>query len=371
MFCASPRRRHRLYPARGRRPVAGLLAVAIAILSCASPALATGPAPSTPPAKGQATFGIGPANAHGLDGRPYLRYFATPGGHTSDHIAVENLNSTPVLLSVYATDAINAGDGSLGYLPRGAASTAASWIKIGTPGGVPAITLKPRSLVVLPVQIVLPANATPGDHAGGIIASLTSKIKGKNGSQDFNFEQRIAVRTFIRVSGALRPGLTIEHLRTTYRTTNSLAAQGTAKLTFTVRNTGNLELGALQHVRIAGTFGTTGAPGSLPTVPLLLPGGSMNISETIPDVRGEFAMTAKVTLTPEALAGDVDPKLGEISATTSFFVLPLVPIVLAVVVLLVLASLVLVLRRWRRRRASTGRHSRSAPVIAIADGGAL
>lgn len=56
-------------------------------------------------------------------------------------------------------------------LPSNATSVAASsWISV-----VEKFTVAPGSAAVVPFAVAVPSNATPGDHAAGIAASVLSK----------------------------------------------------------------------------------------------------------------------------------------------------------------------------------------------------
>ncbi len=76
-----------------------------------------GAAPSTGSTK--AVYGIGPSSATGLDRRPRFKWSASPGGTLQDHVAVVNSGATPLTLDLYARDAVNQPDGSLGLQTQG------------------------------------------------------------------------------------------------------------------------------------------------------------------------------------------------------------------------------------------------------------
>lgn len=352
MTTAAARRRHRLTP---RLPRAALLAGAL-LASCVTPAAAA-PAPTSPAAPPQsstagaqahkaATFGIGPADGKRIDGRPLLTYLASPGAHLTDHVAIVNLAAKSVTLNVYAADAAIGADGSFGYLAKAAPrKDASAWIKVMTPGQSPKITLAPRATVILPIIVTVPADASPGDHAAGVITSLTSKITSSKG-QLIDFEQRVALRTFVRVSGPLHPQLAIEKLQVKYRDTLNPVGGGKVTVSYTVRNTGNVRLGARQQVIISGLFGTTSAK-ALADVPLLLPKSSVAVSVTVPGVFPQLHMHARVVLVPLTVAGDVDPGLPtKIIISATLWAVPWA--LIAALVLLLCAVLLWV---WRRRRS--------------------
>lgn len=325
------------------------------------------PTPSSaarPRSQKAATFGIGPADSKELDGRPFLTYLASPGARLTDHVALVNLATKKVTLNVYAVDAEIGTDGSFGYVAKAAPRRDAStWITPITPTHRPTITVAPRSTVILPIVIVIPANASPGDHAAGVITSLTSKVVTDQGER-IDFEQRVALRAFVRVSGPLHPRLAIEHLRARYRGTANPIGGGTVTVSYTVHNTGNVRLGAQQQVMISGLFGTTRPAQALADVPLLLPDSAMNMSVTVRGVLAQVSMRARVVLAPLSVPGDVNPGVPtRITATSTFWAIPWALIALVAALLVC----VLGLWAWRRQRRRppaappSGRH-REKPV---------
>jgi hypothetical protein len=336
--------------------LAGLLLIgsapiyaANAATSAQSSSVATVSSVSTSSIKpSNATFGAGPANTKRIDGRPYYTYDSSPGGSIEDHIAVINYADHKQTLNVYAVDAIAGTNGTYSFAPRSARPTqVGAWIAVGSPQGIGEVTVGPRSTVILPVFVHVPSNATPGDHVGAVIVSLTALVKGKGkAGQHVKFEQRIATRVVIRISGPLRPVLSIENLQATYSGSLNPFATGTVTVSYTVANTGNALLGAKQQISVHGLFGSSARATSAPTVPLLLPGGSDRISVRVTGVFPELTATATAKLTPEEFQGDID--LGLHSTTSSVTVLAIPWVLIAIVVVVVVLVIGLI---WRRRRA--------------------
>ena len=338
-----------------RRRLASVFATVIAVLLLSN---VIGPAAATPadtPKPPAATFGIGPSDGKKLDQRPYLRYLASPGGKLSDHIAIENFGLEPITLAVYAVDAKNGNDGRIGYLPKASPGTdSAPWFHIATPGGSGHITIASRKSVILPVTLTVPSKATPGDHTAGIVVSVTSRVKGSTGP--VNFEQRVALRAAVRVSGHLVARLDIDDLRAHFAGATNVLGRGKVTVRYNVHNSGNVTLGGQQRVQLKGLFGKTGVAPAIVDVPPLLPGGSAEVSVVISKVMAEFLMTARVTVTPLALAGDADPPLTDGTATTKFWAIPWIPLIILILLGLIGAVLI---RLRRRRRLNPSRHSTS------------
>jgi len=307
------------------------------------------PAPATSPAPdlaGNVTFGLGPATRGAMDTRRTFSYLQARRGAVSDQVGVLNLSERPLTLNLYAVDALNQTDGTLGLQLRGTTPRdLASWITLRTPTGHPWVVVPPRSTVYVPFTVLVPANAYVGDHLAGIVASLVAKgeTPGRLGP-NIALEQRVGIRVALRVAGKLRPHLAIEDLTADYvGGANPLA--GSAIVTYTVRNTGNVRLAAHQHVTAHGLLGSVADAGALVDVPLLMPGGSAEVSVVVPSVPPLVRMSADVEIEPLSAAGDANPRLADVTESTTFWAVPW--LVLGALVALALV----VLWRSRRRRA--------------------
>jgi len=300
---------------------------------------------STPTATPNVTFGIGPASAKGIDGRPYLNYTTSPGARTADRVVVQNYSTKPITLQLYTADATAGASGAIGFAARtNPGHDANRWITFA--GGRSSLTLalKPRATQVLPIDVAVPANATPGDHLAGVLASFTGKVVGRSG-QNVNLEQRVALRALFRVSGTIRSQMAIEHLNVDYHGTMNPFGAGSATVTYVVRNTGNVLLSGKQRLNLTGIFGSTGSRSKLVQLPLMLPGASFPMRVRVSDVWPQLLMHARVTIAPLGVAGAVNPTLSPASAAASFWA---VPWSLLTLVLLVVA-LAAVLLVWRRK----------------------
>ena len=323
--------------------------------STASPTTTAVP-PSTPaPASGHATFGIGPVTNNHVDSRPNFRWVVTPGATLDDTVGIVNIGRTPLTLDVYGADAANAKDGSFTLLPKTRpAVDAGRWMTLHIPHHATSVTVPARSLVIVPVSLDVPRNASPGDHSAGIVASLTSYVTNRQNAR-IKLEQRVAVRVFVRVSGPLHPKLSVEALDAGFGGPLSPFSAGGTTVTYRVHNTGNVNLAGLQSVSVRGLFGST-EHATAPKLPLLIPGGTAEFRVHVHGVYPEFLMAAGVHITPLVPVGDVDPSLSSFSGDTSFWAIPWILVAL----LLALATLLLAYLQ-RRRRAADERASRWAP----------
>jgi len=269
------------------------------------------------------TFGIGPSNGKQLDGRPYFSYAASPGQVINDHFALVNISNQTLDLLVYGAAALTNADGSLGYQPDAAKRTGAgAWLRTPLINGQPVFAIKGRATVILPFQLTVPANASPGDHTAGIAVGLIANVVGGS-TKNLHFEQRVVAKVYVRVSGTAVPKLEVSNVHASYNGTLNPFGSGDATVTYTVRNTGNVDLGAKQKVSISGLFGDTGAPNAdVPQLGDLIPGSSTKLTVKFHDVLPEVLLSADVHLTPIALPGSVDGTLHGVSGSTHFWAIP-------------------------------------------------
>jgi hypothetical protein len=346
-----------------RRWFLALMAAGLATLFAASAAQAA--APSTPagsssspsvaaktkaPQTPTAAFGIQPSAATKVDGRSAFNYGMTPGASLSDHVALVNIGTQPLKVDLYPEDAISTDKGEFSLAAADAKLTSAgAWIKIDAPAQV---TLPPRnakgpSVTIFPFTLKIPANASPGDHAGGLVVSLRSTAESGGAKVKQNLDQRVGTRVYIRVSGPVRPALTIEGLHGSFGvngTPVNPAGSGTVNMTYTVHNTGNVILGANQAASVSSWFGASAQAKGLGAIPPLLPGASLVVHATVKGVYPGIRLTAKVKLSPTVPTGAVDPGVTTASASVSLWAIPW-PLV--VIVLLILCGVgYLAWRRW-------------------------
>jgi Bacterial protein of unknown function (DUF916) len=337
------------------RTAAAVLCAAAVILAPAATATAAArlsESAAQPHTLSQATtFAVQPATAGKPDARAYLSYSATPGAIIKDQVAIRNYSEHPLTLRVYAGDAFNAPDG--GFDLQAAAATPVdlgAWISVDQHE----VTVPARSSTILPIRITVPADATPGDHAAGIVAALDSPGTDSHGNR-ITVEDRVGSRVYLRISGPLRPGLAVQSLHISYHAGTNPLGRGSALVTYTVRNTGNVRLSATQAVRITNLVTDATARGTA-SIAQLLPGNSITVTARIDGILPAVRSHLRITLTPHALPGDLDPPLAATGMSVGLWTVSwtLLGLVLVVIVLLVLAAL-----WWSRRRR---------PAPAVADG---
>jgi hypothetical protein len=326
------------------------VSVGVAVLTAGSAVAATAD-------NGQRSFGVQPAGAKKPDPRPNFSYQnVKPGQRLTDHVAFVNISDKPVTLTVYPADGYNTSAGAFDLLKQHARSTdVGRWVAMRrTTATVPA-----RSALITPIVITIPRNAEPGDHAGGIVASLKTLAKDSKGDT-VTVDQRVGTRMYIRVAGKLTPKIDLARKSATYLPPGNPFGRGDADVTYTIRNTGNVRLIGTQVIRVSDVFGSSKQALKVPEMPELLPGESFTFTTRVHKVLPALLLTAHVTIDPRSVAGNVDPALEQANASTRFWAFYW-PVLL--LLLLVIGEFG---RRWwmRRRRARI-----AGPAGSLAPGG--
>jgi hypothetical protein len=341
------------------RPILLLVAILAGLVGALNPGagIAYAAPVAKPPAK--ATFGIGPVTLGKSGARGFFSYQMGVGGSYSDRVAVLNYSQIPLALTIYAAELNNDDNGAIGVdLPTAPLRDAAAWVNLAkrtqTVQVAPA-TKKGPGRVELPFRVVVPDDAVPGDHAAAIVATLSTVGKNPKG-QNVRLDQRVATRMYLRVAGPLHPHLSIENLTAKYRGTLNPIGRGTATVSYTVHNTGNVRLAARQVVSVTGMFGTTSKAVTPEDITMLLPGGSSRITVEVGDVLPTIWHKAKVTVTPMLFNDQAVMPVPVSSQSASFTAVPWS--LLGCVLLLVVLLIAVLLWRLRRKRAVPvgGRH---------------
>ncbi len=317
--------------------------VALAVMALSAPAVASGSSGESGSEQRETaqSWLVSPATEEGVvDGRPFFTYTVDPGDTITDYLRVKSLADATQVLTLYPSQAGNAANGDLVLADRAAApEDLSAWTSLD----VQALELPPDGEQLVRFDIQVPADAEPGDYTQGIVTSQTQQVEQDDG-QLVNLDSRLAARVYVRVNGDLAPQVEFTGLTDTYERAwwNPF---GTAELSYSVRNTGNVRLRATDAVTAEGPFGIDlGGPVSGPEILDLLPGSEV-VSQPveIPRVLALLQLTQTVELSPYAVnQGDLPIAPAEASSTVWAVYLP-------AMVLLALGLLVWVLR-WRRRR---------------------
>ncbi|MFF5083580.1 WxL protein peptidoglycan domain-containing protein [Actinoplanes sp. NPDC000266] len=299
------------------------------------------PAPAQAAVKADGVrWSVQPSTAKGPDGRDYIIRRAAPGERLTDYVGITNLTTKPLTFSVYGTDAYTTQDGSFALLAAAQKPTdVGSWIGLAASK----YTVPANTRLDVPFSVSVPANATPGDHAGGVVTSIAQETTGADG-QKVLVDQRVASRVYLTVAGAVAPRLTIDNVRMEYSQSANPADGGSMTVRYLVRNAGNLRLSGTGSVKVTGPFGWKLAQTDAMDIPELLPGGSITITEKITGVQPTVRLAADVDVQPVYFA----EKLPPVARSTNVWAWPW-----ALIAVIGVALLYLAFRFARRRRKPT------------------
>src|SRR5262249_14913449 len=155
---------------------------------------------------------------------------------------------------LYAADAFNTREGGFASRrPTDPKREMGAWISLL----VDNVTIPPQRAVDVPFTISPPLDATPGDHAGSIVALNTAPSVSQKGSLSVRSIQAVGTRVYGRVAGPLAPRFDVTEMQV-----NSHAGVGgllggsvDADITYRVVNTGNVRLSPTAKLTVSPMIG--------------------------------------------------------------------------------------------------------------------
>lgn len=233
---------------------------------------------------------------------------SSPAGRTLHDAAVAvNKTSSTVRFRLYAVDAAITKQGDFSLLERGETSTdVGTWVRLSRTS----VTLKPNTSVRIPFSIVIPRDADPGDHSGGIIVERAAGDPSTSRPQDgFQFQfrvvERVGVRIYLRVQGKVVRAIEAGAL-------TGRPVPGGIEFSLPVRNTGTVRVEPQARLRLSG-WRVPPADVEMTGIKLLLPRTEATLTAIwrSPDL-------AKVRATAEVTYGATEP----VAATASMLLIP-------------------------------------------------
>jgi hypothetical protein len=307
------------------------------------------PAPAATAASNGA-FSIFPYRAPGSTGpgRPLFDFSLKAGHEARDAFTLANDSPQPLEFDIYPADAYDITAGG-GFALRGYGQKnveVGSWITL--PKSLSSTyRLAADTQVTIPFTVSVPADATPGDHAGGIVALEASPSNGAGSGVHFSVRQGVGVRVYLHVLGRVHPRLVVEDLKSDASVPPGAFLTGSSRagVTFDVVDTGNTIYPSVS-VRAFATnvFGQKVRTFRTVHLAAVLPGSREAITE--PEW-SPLPLAGPVTVHVQLVATRVDHKY-----TSSFWVVPWLLIAMVLVVLVALAAVL------RRRRKARPRHAR-------------
>lgn len=290
------------------------------------------------------TIGISgqPASAEGTpDGRTRFSYAVDPGQQLSDQYLVSNAGTLPQTFTILATDAFNDEAGDFALKPTDEApADLGTWVRFENGESRIQFELQPGESRLLPFTVVVPDNATPGDHSGGIVASVVTP------DAQVKIDRRLGTRMYVRVAGDIQTGLAVGKLTGDYSGEWWNPFTGTLKLSYTVENIGNIALASNVSIGANTWFGIPLSTQVGDAIPELLPGGTRTYETEVPSIAAWGYLNPWVKLNPFVEGDDATKRL-QVQATTRDAVVIAMP--WAVVILLALVALLVGFRFWRRK----------------------
>ena len=183
------------------------------------------------------SWSLAPADAVGPDGRSWVEQKATAGETVTEHLALRNHGATATTFILTAADGYFTDTGRFSMLQAGETSVGAgTWISVADD-----VLVEPGATAIVPFTVTVPENATPGDHAAGIAASVLSSGTTSDGTL-VGVESRVGFRVMTQVSGALAPALAVSDLTGEYSPSWNLFTPGELTIRYTAANVGNTQL---------------------------------------------------------------------------------------------------------------------------------
>lgn len=340
---------------RTRTPLYGLLVTLLLLGTGLLPA-------ATATAADNGTWGVFPTPPAGaaMTDRAYFFHQGEAGTTVNDSATIVNSSDKEMTFQIFATDAVNTPvGGGFALLPvETKPKDVGTWIVL-PPETKGTVTVPPKGRKDVPFSVKVPADATPGDHVGGIVA-LNTAVEGvqKEGKVQVGVKRQVGARLYFRVPGPVTPGLSVEDVKVS-RAAPLLpwAKDAHAKITYSLVNRGNVVVEPKVTVSAEGLFGRTVLDRPARELKLvLLPGQRIELTEEWADAPQSDWVTVHITAGASAY-----PDLVSESAT-DFLAVPWP----ALGFVLVLAGAAIALRTVRRRRRAGSERSESVPDLADA-----
>lgn len=307
------------------------------------------------------TWGVFPTPPAGaaMSDRAYFFHQGAAGATVADSATIINSSDRELTFQVFATDAMNTpSGGAFALLPvETKPKDVGTWIAL-PPETAGTVTVPAKGRKDVPFTVKVPADATPGDHVGGIVV-LNTAVEGvqKEGKVQVGVKRSVGARLYFRVPGPVTAGLSVEDVKVS-RSAPLLPwiQDARATVSYALVNRGNVVVEPRITVSAEGLFGreVLGRPARELKL-VLLPGQRVELTEAWPDAPQSDWVTVRIGAGAAAY-----PDLAS-GSEADFIAVPWP----AAGALLVLAGAGTALWALRRRRApGDGELPASAPDVA-------
>ncbi|MDJ0378837.1 DUF916 domain-containing protein [Cryobacterium sp. PH31-L1] len=199
-----------------------------------------------------------------------------PGAAIEANAIVSNHTDAPVTLLNYAVDGQSTEQGAFALAAQSDVQTAVgSWVTLDAAS----ITIPANSELTVPFRLSVPATATPGDYAGGLIIQ-SPPVEGATTTDSgdaalrLDVIQRQGVRIYLTVAGTAKTQLS-------HGTLSWERSGDEVTFTLPIENTGNTILYPTAHLGLNSLIGVT-TELQFATPESILPGATLNLEATLP-----------------------------------------------------------------------------------------
>ena len=138
--------------------------------------------------------------------RPNLSYEVDPGAVVEDVVTLYNYSNVPLNFRLYVMDAFNDDTGAFSLLAGDEDPVdVGTWVSLAAS----MVTIPAQSQATVPITVKVPADAAPGDHVGGLLASSEAVGTGDDGNT-VTIDRRTGTRVYVRVAGLVEQDLAID-----------------------------------------------------------------------------------------------------------------------------------------------------------------
>lgn len=308
------------------------------------------------------TWSVRPANDEAADGRSWVEQTLEPGQSATERMAVQNFGDQDVTFTISAADGYFRDNGRFAMLETGEQSVdAGTWIDVQDE-----VTVAAGDSEIVEFTTTVPDNATPGDHAAGIAASVLSQGVDESGAA-VGVESRIGFRVMTRVTGEMDPAAVIESVTMNYEMSWNPLSPGDAEVSFDVENAGNTRLMVTGSVDAGGA--SVSFPGADQIDQELLPGDRRAITVRVENVWPLFFVPAEVEITPAVVGDGEGTPVDAVRVDAGTWAIPIPQLIVLAGLVLIVGSIAWGRIRAKRRLAALLAAARDEGRREVAEGG--
>ncbi|UYO96286.1 DUF916 domain-containing protein [Microbacterium sp. M28] len=232
--------------------------------------------------------------------RSNFSYALEPGAAIEDAVLVRNSGAAELTLGVYGSDAYTDDAGALDVSAAEAGATGVGgWIT----AEAASIRLAPGEVVRLPFTVTVPPDAQPGEHAGALLTVRESV------GDTVSVDMRYATRVTVTVAGELTAGFAVDRPQVMVSTGFWPWDRAVAAVDYTVRNTGNTRLSAVQLITAPGVelYSTPDAASGFRSLAELLPDAEVDVHAAVDGLSAwSPIIPVEVAVSPTVLVTNTD-----------------------------------------------------------------